>query len=359
VCSVNIKYDEAALFTLRDEMQEFTDAVKITLGPRGKTVMVDLGGRPLVASGDGRTVAREVMPPGSYDAGSLLLQEVGERTGQVAGDGSTTSIVLANALFREGVRAIVAGCHCATLVKGMKKAVSSAVCELNRISKPAIGKTVLAQVGATASGSREIGESVATAWSEVGKEGTVTVGRARGSGLSADEREGLCLRGSTSSNRFIPSRFVAESQFDEAKARVESAVRSVGAALLEGVVPGGGVAYLNAARVLADLEPGDADETGFRTVRRALEEPLRQIAANAGWDGSVVVGKVRQAEDADTGFDAEKGVIRNLADAGIVDATTVTRVALETASSICGLLLKTGTLVSVGLLETDCTPTPE
>ncbi|HZI17008.1 MAG TPA: chaperonin GroEL [Pyrinomonadaceae bacterium] len=513
-------------------INQLADAVKITLGPKGRNVVLDKKyGSPTITK-DGVTVAKEIELKDSMEnMGAQMVKEVASKTSDVAGDGTTTATVLAQAIFREGVKTVAAGANPMALKRGIDKAVERATAEIKRLSKPVKGDAI-AQVGTiSANGDRTIGELIAEAMNKVGKDGVITVEESKTMETDLEFVEGMQLdRGYLSpyfvtdqesmeavlENPFIllcekkvssmrdilplleqvakvgrPILIIAEdvegealttlvvnklrgtlnvaavkapgfgdrrkamlediavmtgghvisedlgvklenvrvedlgsaravtvnkesttiidgggnaenlqgrvktlkaqieettSDYDreklqerlaklvggvavirvgaatetelkEKKARVEDAMHATRAAVEEGIVPGGGVALIRAGRVLDKFrifEPdeegkvtGDVDEQiGVTIVRRALEEPLRQIARNAGKEGAVIVERVRAEKNANFGYNAAADKFEDLVEAGIIDPAKVTRCALQNAASIAGLMLTTEALIS-------------
>jgi chaperonin GroEL len=513
-------------------VNQLADAVKITLGPRGRNVVLDKKyGSPTITK-DGVTVAKEIELKDSMEnMGAQMVKEVASKTSDVAGDGTTTATVLAQAIFREGVKTVAAGANPMALKRGIDKAVERATEEIKRMSKPVKGD-MIAQVGTiSANGDRTIGELIAEAMDKVGKDGVITVEESKTmetdlefvEGMQFDrgylspyfvtEAEGmeavldnpviLISEKKISSMRDIlpvleqaarqgrPMLIIAEdvegealatlvvnklrgtlnvcavkapgfgdrrkamledvailtggsvisedlgvklesvkledlgsakkvtvdkdsttiidgagaadalqgrvktlkaqiedatSDYDreklqerlaklvggvalirvgaatetelkEKKARVEDAMNATRAAVEEGIVPGGGVALIRAAKALDKFkifEPdedgevsGEVDEQiGVTIVRRALEEPLRQIVQNAGKEGAVIVEKVRSEKNPNFGYNAATEKFEDLVAAGIIDPAKVTRCALQNAASIAGLMLTTEALIS-------------
>jgi chaperonin GroEL len=517
-------------------VNQLADAVKITLGPKGRNVVLDKKfGSPTITK-DGVTVAKEIELKDSLEnMGAQMVREVASKTSDVAGDGTTTATVLAQAIFREGVKTVAAGANPMALKRGIDKAVEKSVEEIKRMAKPVKGEAI-AQVGTiSANGDRTIGEMIAEAMKTVGRDGVITVeesktmdtelhvvdgmqfdrgylspyfvtdpermeavlenalilihekkissmkdllplleqiakmgkplliiaedvegealatlvvnklrgtlnvaavkapgfgdrrkamlediailtggkvisedlgiklenvkledlGRAKkvtidkdnttlveGAGKDADvqarvktiraqaedtssdyDREKLQERLAKLVGGVAVIRVGAatETELKEKKARVEDAMHATRAAVEEGIVPGGGVALVRAAKALDKFKAnedgeGDTDEQiGVTIVRRALEEPLRQIAANAGVEGAVVVEKVRENKSENHGFNAATEEYEDLVKAGVIDPAKVTRTALQNAASIAGLMLTTEALVSE-LPEDDRTP---
>ncbi|HEX7177770.1 MAG TPA: chaperonin GroEL [Pyrinomonadaceae bacterium] len=508
-------------------VNQLADAVKITLGPKGRNVVLDKKfGSPTITK-DGVTVAKEIELKDSMEnMGAQMVREVASKTSDVAGDGTTTATVLAQAIFREGVKTVAAGANPMALKRGIDKAVERAVKEIERMSKDVKGD-MIAQVGTiSANGDRTIGELIAEAMKTVGKDGVITVEESRTMETELDVVEGMQFDRGYLSPYFVtdPERMEAvldsplilihekkvssmkdllplleqiaklgkplliiaedvegealatlvvnklrgtlnvcavkapgfgdrrkamledisiltggkvisedlgiklenvkledlgrakkvtvdkdnttlvegagkssdiegrvktiraqvedttsdydreklqerlaklvggvavikvgaatETELKEKKARVEDAMHATRAAVEEGIVAGGGVALVRAAKALDKFKAnedgeGDSDEQiGVNIVRRALEEPLRQIAANAGVEGAVVVERVRSAKGENDGFNAATEKYEDLVKAGVIDPAKVTRTALQNAASIAGLMLTTEALVS-------------
>ncbi|MDX2145258.1 MAG: chaperonin GroEL [Rhodospirillaceae bacterium] len=510
------------------------NAVKVTLGPKGRNVVIEKSfGAPRITK-DGVTVAKEVELKDKFEnMGAQMVKEVASKTADAAGDGTTTATVLAQAIVREGAKAVAAGMNPMDLKRGIDIAVEAVVDDIQKRSKKIKNGDEIAQVGTvSANGEKEIGDIIAKAMDKVGKEGVITVEEAKGLETELDVVEGMRFdRGYTSpyfitnadkmtvdlSDPYIlihekklaslqpllpvleavvqtskPLLIIAEeiegealatlvvnrlrgglkvaavkapgfgdrrkamlediailtngqvisedlgiklenvtldmlgrakqvtidkdnttivdgagkksdinarceqirtqieettSDYDreklqerlaklaggvavirvggatevevkEKKDRVDDALHATRAAVEEGIVPGGGVALLHATRALNDVRTTNDDQrVGVDIVRRALEAPIRQIAANAGFDGAVVSGKVLESKDATWGFDAQDGDYKDLVKAGIIDPTKVVRVALQDAASVAGLLITTEAMVAE-LPKKDAPPMP-
>ncbi|GAB4247953.1 MAG: chaperonin GroEL [Acidobacteriota bacterium] len=516
-----ITHGEEARRALLRGVDTLANAVKITLGPKGRNVVLEKKfGSPVVTK-DGVTVAKEIELEGLEKIGASMLREVASKTSDVAGDGTTTATVLAQAIVREGIKNVAAGANPMALKRGIEKAAARAVEELKKLSKPVAGD-MIAQVGTiSANNDRTIGEIIAEAMRKVGKDGVITVEEAKTIETTLEVVEGMQFDRGYLSPYFVtdPERMEAvledcyillhekkissmkdllpileqvaktgrpllviaedvegealatlvvnklrgtlqsaavkapgfgdrrkamlqdiailtggkvisedlgiklenvrledlgrakkvtidkdnttivegagkpediagrvkqirvqieettsdydreklqerlaklvggvavikvgaatETELKEKKARVEDAMHATKAAAEEGIVPGGGVAYLRAAQALADLKLEEPDEqVGVNIVRRALEEPVRQIAQNAGHEGAVVVGKILDSKDPNFGFNAETEQFEDLVKAGVIDPTMVARTALQNAASIAGLLLTTEAIVT-------------
>ena len=506
-------------------INQLADAVKITLGPKGRNVVIDKKfGSPTITK-DGVTVAKEIeLKDPLENMGAQMVREVASKTSDVAGDGTTTATVLAQAIFREGVKTVAAGANPMALKRGIDKAVARAIEEIQRMAKPVKGDAI-AQVGTvSANGDATIGNIIAKAMDQVGKDGVITVeesktmetslevvegmqfdrgylspyfvtdaermeaslenalilihekkissmkdllplleqvakmgkpmliiaedvegealatlvvnklrgtlnvaavkapgfgdrrkamledisiltggkvisedlgiklenvqlsdlGRAKkitidkdnttiveGAGKQADiEGRVKTIRAQTEETSsdydreklqerlaklvggvaVIKVGAATETEMKEKKARVEDAMHATRAAVEEGIVPGGGVALVRAAKVLEKFDAakdGDADEQiGVSIVKRALEEPLRQIVQNAGKEGAVVVERVRSDKNDSFGFNAQTEQFEDLVKAGVIDPAKVTRTALQNAASIAGLMLTTEAMVA-------------
>jgi len=502
-------------------VNQLADAVKITLGPKGRNVVLDKKfGSPTITK-DGVTVAKEIeLKDAMENMGAQMVREVASKTSDVAGDGTTTATVLAQAIFREGVKNVAAGANPMALQRGIEKAVEPAPAELKKLSKPVKGE-MISQVGAvSANNDKTIGGIIAEAMKKVGKDGVITVEEAKSIETSLEVVEGMqfdrgylspyfvtdpermevelndCLillnekkissmkallplleqvaksgrpfliiaedvegealatlvvnklRGTLSvaavkapgfgdrrkamledigiltggkvisedlgiklesvrledlgrakkvtidkdnttiiegagKHSDIEGRVkqlrvqieettsdydreklqerlaklvggvavikvgaATETELKEKKARVEDAMHATRAAVEEGIVPGGGVALLRCIAPLSKLNLEGDEKVGVDIVRRALEEPLRMIAANAGFEGAVVADKVLQNSDPNYGFNADTETYEDLVAAGVIDPTKVTRTALQNAASIAALLLTTEALIS-------------
>jgi chaperonin GroEL len=508
-------------------INQLADAVKITLGPKGRNVVIDKKfGSPTITK-DGVTVAKEIELKDSLEnMGAQMVREVASKTSDVAGDGTTTATVLAQAIFREGVKTVAAGANPMALKRGIDKSVERATEEIRRLAKPVKGD-MIAQVGTvSANGDQTIGNIIAEAMNKVGKDGVITVEESKTMDTSLEVVEGMQFDRGYLSPYFVtdPERMEAvlenplilihekkissmkdllplleqvakmgkpmliiaedvegealatlvvnklrgtlniaavkapgfgdrrkamlediailtggkvisedlgiklenvkledlgrakkvtidkdnttvvegagkqadiearvktlraqieettsdydreklqerlaklvggvavikvgaatETEMKEKKARVEDAMHATRAAVEEGIVPGGGVALVRAGKALEKFRTspdgeGDPDEQiGVNIVRRALEEPLRQIVQNAGKEGAVVVERVRAEKNENYGFNAQTETYEDLVKAGVIDPAKVTRTALQNAASIAGLMLTTEAMVA-------------
>ncbi len=506
---------------LKKGVDHLAEAVKVTLGPKGRNVVIDKKfGSPTVTK-DGVTVAKEVeLSDPVENMGAQMVKEVATKTSDLAGDGTTTATVLAQAIFREGLKNVTAGANPMELKRGIDRAVEAVVEQLKTLSVPSAGKKEIAQVGTiSANNDKEIGNLIAEAMEKVGKDGVITVEEAKGlettletvdgmqfdrgylspyfvtdpekmeavlddpyilihdkkisamkellpvlekvaqsgrpmliiaedvegealatlvvnklrgtlkvcavkapgfgdrrkemlrdiavltGGQVVSEELGFKLENSTLNDLGRAKRVVVdkdnttvvdgrgkendiqgrineikaavdkstsdydreklqerlaklsggvavinvgaatETEMKEKKARVEDALHATRAAVEEGIVPGGGVALVRAQVGLDKLKGTDDEKIGVEIVRRALEEPIRMIAQNAGAEGSIVVGRVKESKEKNFGYNAATDNYEDLVRAGVIDPTKVTRTALQNAASIAGLLLTTECVV--------------
>jgi chaperonin GroEL len=497
------------------------DAVKITLGPKGRNAVIEKKfGSPIITK-DGVTVAKEIeLQDPLENMGAQMVREVASKTSDVAGDGTTTATVLAQAIFREGVRIVAAGANPMSLKRGIDKAVDVSISEIKRLSREVKGE-MISQVGTiSANTDKQIGSIISEAMKKVGKDGVITVEESKTMETTLEVVEGLQFDRGYLSPHFVtdPERMecvledvsilihekkissmkdllplleqtaktgrplliiaedlegealatlvvnklrgtlhcaavkapgfgdrrkailediavliggkalteelgikleniklenlgrakkvtidkdnttivagsgkpdeikarikqlrtqiedttsdydkeklqerlaklvggvaiikvgaATETELKEKKARVEDAMHATRAAVEEGIVAGGGTALLRCLPALEKLKLYDDEAIGVNLVKRALEEPLRQIAQNAGYEGAVVVGRVRESKDDNFGFNAETGEFGDLIRAGVIDPAKVTRLALQNAASIVSLMLTTEVLIA-------------
>ena len=517
----DILFNADARAALKRGVDKLSEAVKVTLGPKGRNVIIDKKFGPPVVTKDGVTVAKEIeLEDPVENMGAQLIREVASKTSDVAGDGTTTATVLAQAIFREGLKNVVAGRNPMDLKRGIDMAVQKVVEGLKEISREVKDKKEIAYVGAiSANNDMSIGQLIADAMEKVGRDGVITVEEAKGTETTMEIVEGMqfdrgylspyfvtnpdtmeCVlenpyilihdKKISSLKDFLPTlEKVAQSgrpllviaedvegealatlvvnklrgtlrccavkapgfgerrkamlediailtggtviseekgfklenaqlsylgqakkvvvdkdnttivegagnkedikrrineikvqiekttsdydreklqerlaklsggvavlkigaatevEMKEKKARVEDALHATKAAVEEGIVPGGGVAYLRVMHKLDELKPENEDQAvGIDIVRKALEEPIRQIVANTGLEPSVIVQKVKEGKD-DFGFNAQTERFENLFESGVIDPTKVARVALENAASVASLLLTTEAVV--------------
>ncbi len=514
-------YDEDARKAILKGVNTLADAVKITLGPKGRNVIIEKSyGSPTVTK-DGVTVAKEIELEDRFEnMGAQMVREVASKTSDVAGDGTTTATLLAQAIYREGAKTVAAGSNPMDVKRGIEKAVEVVVKELQKLSKPTKDQKEIAQVGTISANNDEtIGNIIAEAMGKVGKEGVITVEEAKGleteleivEGMQFDrgylspyfvtnaekmivsledcfilinekkissmkdllpileqiakmgkplliiaediEGEALAtlvvnkirgtlhvaavkapgfgdrrkamlediatLTGGQVISEDIGSKLenvplqdlgrakkimidkdnttivdgagdraslegrvkqiraqieettsdydkeklqerlaklvggvaiikvgaATETEMKEKKARVEDALNATRAAVEEGIVPGGGVAYLRTLPALDELKLEGDEQTGVNIVKKALEEPLKMIASNAGMEGSIVVEKVKEKKGA-FGFNAQTEQYEDMNKAGVIDPTKVVRFALQNAASVAALMLMTQCMVA-------------
>jgi chaperonin GroEL len=516
-----IKYSSKAREKMLIGVDTLADAVKVTLGPKGRNVLLEKSWGSPKTTKDGVTVAKEIELEDKFEnMGAQMVKEVASKTSDVAGDGTTTATILAQAIYREGSKLVAAGSNPMAIKRGIEKAVDSVVEQLRKLSKPTKEKLEIAQVGTvSANNDSTIGDIIAEAMEKVGKEGVITVEEAKGMETTLEVVEGMQFDRGYLSPYFVtdpekmevhleepylllnekkisnmqdlvpileqiakmgrPLLIIAEdvegealatlvvnklrgtlkcaavkapgfgdrrkamledigiltggqvisedlgvklenvtlndlgtakrinidkdnttivdgggrrealegrvkqirvqiedttSDYDreklqerlakviggvavinvgaatetemkEKKDRVEDALNATRAAVEEGIVPGGGVAFIRSIKALEKLALSGEEQLGVKLVKRALEEPVRQIANNAGFEGSIVVQKVMEGKDS-FGFNAEKGDYEDLMKAGIIDPTKVARFALQNAASVAGLLMTTEAMVA-------------
>ena len=516
-----IRYDQKAREALLKGVNILADAVRVTLGPKGRNVILDKSfGSPLVTK-DGVTVAKEIELEDKFEnMGAQMVREVASKTSDIAGDGTTTATVLAQAIYREGSKLVAAGHNPMEIKRGIERGVEVVNEELKKLSKPTKEQKEISQVGTISANNDEtIGNIIAEAMAKVGKEGVITVEEAKSMETTLDIVEGMQfdrgyispyfvtnpekmeavledalilinekkisnmkdllpvleqiakmgkplliiaeevegealatlvvnkLRGTlkcaavkapgfgdrrkamledigvltggqmiseemgvklesislkdlgkakritidkdnttivegAGDSKAIEGRVkqiraqieettsdydreklqerlaklvggvavinvgaATESEMKEKKARVEDALNATRAAVEEGIVPGGGVAYLRARPALDKLKLSEEQQFGLNILKKALEEPIRWIAQNAGFDGSIVIEKVKN-EKGNYGFDAQKEEYTDMVKAGIIDPTKVVRIALQNAASVAALLLTTEAMVA-------------
>ncbi len=515
-----IVYAENSRQAILRGVNQLADAVKVTLGPKGRNVVLEKKfGGPNITK-DGVTVAKEIeLKDPLENMGAQMVREVASKTSDIAGDGTTTATILAQAIFREGVKSVAAGANPMALKRGIDKAVEVAVAEVKKMSKPVSGD-MIAQVGTiSANSDHTIGDKIADAMKKVGKDGVITVeesktmdtelttvegmqfdrgylspyfvtdaermevslddpyilihekkisnmkdllplleqiaragrplliiaeevegealatlvvNKLRGTlnacavkapgfgdrrkamlediailtgGRAIFEETGIKLEGvklddlgkakhvtidkdnttivdGAGQAKAIEGRIkqlrtqidettsdydreklqerlaklaggvavikvgaATETEMKEKKARVEDALHATRAAVEEGIVPGGGVALLRAALALKDLKVQGDEQIGVDIIRRACEEPIRQIVQNSGEEGAIVMGKIRESKNTHFGYNAQTDKYEDLVESGVIDPAKVTRSALQNAASIAGLMLTTEAMV--------------
>lgn len=515
-----IKYGSEARTALEKGVNQLADTVKVTLGPKGRNVVLDKSfGAPLITN-DGVTIAKEIeLEDGFENMGAQLIREVASKTNDVAGDGTTTATVLAQAMVHEGMKNLEAGANPIVLRKGMKKATDNAVEAIRAMSSKVNGKEQIARVAAVSSGDEEVGQMVADAMEKVSNDGVITIeesktmqteldlvegmqfdrgyisaymatdmekmeailddpyilitdkkisniqeilpllenilktsrplliiaddvdgealptlvlNKIRGtfnvvavkapgfgdrrkamlediailtggtvitedlglelkdatiealgqaSKVTVDKDSTVIVEGSGDAEAIANRVAVIKSQIEsstsdfdreklqerlaklsggvavikvgaatetelkEMKLRIEDALNATRAAVEEGIVSGGGTAFVNVLSAVEALDLSGDEATGRNIVLRALEEPVRQIALNAGFEGSIVIDRLKNSE-AGTGFNAATGEWVNMIDAGIIDPVKVTRSALQNAASVASLILTTEAVVA-------------
>ena len=517
----NIEFESEARMKLKAGVDKLARAVAVTLGPKGRNVVLEKKfGAPTITK-DGVTVAKEIeLKDEMENIGAQMVREVASKTSDVAGDGTTTATILAQAILNEGLKNVAAGSNPMDLKRGIDIAVTAVVAELHKMSKPLPGKEEIAQVGRiSANNDQEIGDLIADAMEKVGKDGVITVEEAKSTDTSLEvvegmqfdrgylspyfvtnadsmeaileepyilihdkkisnmkdllpilekvsqlgkplliisedvdgealativvnklrgtlkiaavkapgfgdrrksmlediavltggtvisEERGFKLENATTSYLGQAKRITidkdnttivegggksddikarinqlksqvesstsdydkeklqerlaklaggvavlsvgaaTEIEMKDKKARVEDALHATRAAVQEGIIPGGGVAYIRALKSLDKLKVTGDQKVGVDIVRRALESPLRRIAENAGWEGSIVAQKVKDGKD-DFGFNAASEKFVPLIADGVIDPTKVARTALENAASIAGLMITTEAVVA-------------
>ncbi|MFH0907041.1 MAG: chaperonin GroEL [bacterium] len=516
-----IKFDEQARRLLKKGVDKLTNAVKVTLGPKGRNVVLDRGyGSPEITN-DGVTIAKEIELENKFEnIGAEIVKEVASKTNDVAGDGTTTATLLTQAIITQGLKNVTAGANPLAIKRGIEKGVRAVVEALRKMSKPVAGKAEIAQIATISAEDSKIGDLIAEAIQEIGKDGVITVEESQTFGLSKEIVKGMRfdkgyispymitnsekmqaeyedpyilitdkkissiqeilpllekitqsgkkevviisedvegdalatlvvnkLRGTfnalaikapgfgdrrkemlediavltggqviseevglklentelkslgharkvisnkenttivegkgnkgdidTRVNQIKTELSRCDSDFDKEKlherlaklaggvavikvgaateseqkykqAKIEDALAATKAAIAEGIVPGGGVALIRAIKGLEDVKAKGEEKIGLAILRRALEEPLRQIANNAGQDGSVVVDEVKK-NTGGYGYNAANNKYEDLFEAGIIDPTKVTRFALENAASAAAMLLTTECVIT-------------
>src|SRR5438445_724963 len=372
-----IIFSSSARAEIAKGLNQLANAVKVTLGPRGRNVVIEKSwGAPTVTK-DGVTVAKEIELEDRFqNMGAQMVKEVASKTYDVAGDGTTTATVLAQAIYAEGSKLVTAGANPMEIKRGIDAAVEAIVASPKAMSKPTKRQTEIARLTGGQAITEDLGlklENVTL--KDLGKAKRVTVDKdnttiIEGAGKKADiearvkqiraqvedttsdyDREKLQERLAklVGGVAVIKVGAATETEMKEKKARVEDAMHATKAAVEEGIVPGGGVALLRTVPALDKLakssDLGHDARMGVQIVRRACEEPLRWIAQNAGEEGNIVVAKVRDL-DSETGFNAQTDKFENLIEAGVIDPTKVVRCAIQNASSIASLMLTTEAIVA-------------
>ena len=516
-----IVYGENSRQAILRGVNQLADAVKVTLGPKGRNVVLEKKfGGPTITK-DGVTVAKEIeLKDPLENMGAQMVREVASKTSDVAGDGTTTATILAQSIYKEGVKAVAAGANPMALKRGIEKAVAIVVAEVSKLSTKVENNAKIAQVGTiSANGDTEIGSTIAEAMQKVGKDGVITVeesktmhtelelvegmqfdrgylspyfvtdpdrmeavledpyilihekkisnmkdllpvleqiarsghplviiaeevegealatlvvNKLRGTlnvaavkapgfgdrrkamlediailtgGTAIMEETGIKLEGVTVKDLGHAKRITidkdnttivegagehkpiegrvkqlrtqidettsdydreklqerlaklaggvavikvgaaTETEMKEKKARVEDALHATRAAVEEGIVPGGGVALVRASKALEGVKGEGDEQIGINIIRRACQEPLRQIIGNAGYEGAIVVEKVTNSDNLNFGFNAATEEYQDLVEAGVIDPAKVTRTALQNAASVSGLMLTTEAMI--------------
>src|SRR5437870_4689007 len=418
-----LAFTEEARKKLKTGIDTMASAVKTTLGPKGRNVAVDKKfGSPTVTH-DGVTVAREIELEDPFEnMGAQLLKEAATKTNDIAGDGTTTSVVLAQAIVHEGLRNIAAGANPMLLKRGLEKGVSAVVEEMKAQSTKVEGehqKEQIAQIATISAADKQIGDLIAEVMDKVGREGVITVEESKGLQFETEYVEGMQIDRGYISAYFVTNAdrmeaviedpyilitdkkisaitdilpvleklvqvsknlvIVAEDidgealatlvvnklrggvavvkvgaatevELKEKKHRVEDALSAARAGIEEGMVPGGEITLINAIKALDKVQAEGDEKTGVNILRRALEEPFRQLVANAGQDGAVMLAAVRrkQAEtkSPNWGYEVMSGEIVDLPKAGIIDPVKVVRSAVENGASIAAMILTTEALIT-------------
>src|SRR5438067_588249 len=390
-----VAFDVEARQGLKRGIDIVAQSVRITLGPKGRNVVLEKKfGAPTVTN-DGVTIVREIELKDPWEnTGAQLLREVATKTNDVAGDGTTTATILAQTMINEGFRNVTAGANPMILKAGIEKAVETVVAEIKKVAVPVKGHEDVAHIAAISSQDEKIGELIAedmailtggqvisedlglkldqTRIEQLGKarrvsvtkdDTTIVEGAGKSEAIQARiksikaqieettsdfDREKLQERLAKLAGGVAVIKVGAATEVEqkEKKHRIEDALSATKAGVEEGIVAGGGSVLLQAQKVLdSGLGlTGDA-RTGVAIVRKALEEPVRQIAANAGQEGSVIIEEVRKGKPG-WGYDALEGKYVDMFKAGIVDPAKVTRSALQNAASIAAMVLTTEAVVT-------------
>ncbi len=331
-----IKYGAEARAALEAGVDQLASTVCVTLGPKGRNVVLDKSyGAPLITN-DGVTIAKEIELEDPFEnMGAQLVKEVATKTNDVAGDGTTTATVLAQAMVTEGIRNLAAGANPIILRKGMKKATAKAVEALQNMSQKVDGKNHIAKVASISAGDEEVGNLVADAMEKVSKDGVITIEESKTMQTELDLVEGMQF------DRGYISAYMA-TDMDKMEALLEDPYILITDKKIS-----------NIQEILPLLE--QVVKTGAKVILKALEAPLYYIVANAGLEGSVIVNKVKESESG-VGFNVVSEKYENMVEAGILDPLKVTRSALQNATSVASTLLTTESVVANIKEETPAMP---
>ena len=347
-----ITYSSRARKKMLRGVNTLAEAVKVTLGPKGRNVVLDKSfGAPTVTK-DGVTVAKEIELADKFEnMRAQMVKEVASKTSDVAGDGTTTATVMAQAIYNEGQKLVAAGANPMALKRGIDEAAATVVAELQKQSKTIRDKSEIVQDLGTcksvkidkdnttivdgAGSKSEIEGRVGQIWVQI-EETTSDYDREK-----LQERLAKLIGGVA----VLHIGAASEAEMKEKKARMEDVLNATRAAVEEGIVPGGGVALLRCGKALDNLKLSGDEKNGLRILRRALQEPLQQIALNAGQEGPVVLNMVLEGKDA-FGYNAAADKYEDLIQAGIIDPTKVVRFALQNAVSVAGLMLTTEAMIT-------------
>ena len=336
------------------------NAVRITLGPKGRNVILEKSYGAPRSTKDGVTVAKEIELEDRFEnMGAQMVREVAQKTNDMAGDGTTTATVLAHSILREGMKSVAAGMNPMDLKRGIEKAVAQVVEEIQKKSKKVKDTAEIAQVGHCG---RQRGEGDRRHDRQSHAEGRQR-GRDHGRGSEEPRSELEVVEGMQFDRGYLSPYFITnvdkmtvelaggvavikvggatEVEVKERKDRVDDALNATRAAVEEGIVPGGGVMLLKAARAITIKGDNEDQDAGINIVRKALQSPIRQIAENAGVEGSIVVGKVMDERSGSFGYDAQADEYGDMIEKGIIDPAKVVRIALQDAASIAGLMITT------------------
>ncbi len=310
-------------------VNKLADTVKATLGPKGQGVIIQTGVDAPTVTKDGFIVTKKtVLSDPQEDMGALMVREVAGKTWEVVGDGTTTASLLARAIYREGAKRVAAGANAVKVQQGIKLAIQAAVKAIDKLAKPVQGEDLVHVGTLAADGDEEVGRLVAKALEHAGKNGVILVKESAGLETRLWMQKAEPVKGAV-----IWVGGADEATRQEKKTRVQHALNAARAAVAEGVVPGGGVALLRAVRAVEGIQAQGDIGVGVQIVRRALEEPARQIALNAGKKGAATVRKLL-ATSGDTGYNARTDKFEDLIAAGVIDPAKVTKTALLNAASI-------------------------